>query len=175
MAYRAPVVLAPYSPAWPAMFAAERSTLVELFPPSVFQIEHVGSTAVPGLAAKPIIDIMLGTSALGEVESKITQLLRLGYEYLPEYEQAIPNRRFFAKPKTQPRIFHLHAVIFGDEFWTSHVVFRDTLRANPQIAAEYDALKHALAAKFGDDREGYTDAKTAFIANVVRDALREPS
>jgi GrpB-like predicted nucleotidyltransferase (UPF0157 family) len=170
MAHRAPVVVAPYSSGWPDLFSPEYAVLSSLFPPPAFRIEHIGSTAIPGLPAKPIIDLMLGASSLREVETQIAGLARLGYEYLPEHEQVMPERRFFAKPVNRPRLFHLHAAVLGETFWNEHLLFRDALCNNPRLAAEYGSMKLRLAAQFGEDRDGYTNAKSSFITSVIRHA-----
>jgi len=174
MAHRAPVVIAPYSSGWPGLFLSEYAVLSSLFPQPTFQIEHIGSTAIPGLPAKPIIDIMLGAPSLREVEAQIVGLEHLGYEYLPQHEQTMPERRFFAKPVIRPRLFHLHAAVFGETFWNEHLLFRDALSNNPPLAAEYGSLKLRLAAQFGEDRDGYTNAKSSFITSVIRHAACKP-
>lgn len=171
MAHRAPVILVPYTPSWRERFHEERRILAEVLPQH-FVIEHIGSTAVVGLAAKPIIDIMIGANSLAEIEQVIPALERLGYEYLPQNEAAIPERRFLAKPIVRPRHFHLHCVVLGGKFWREHLAFRDRLRADPALAQEYEALKLRLAQQFGDDRAGYTDAKSDFILEVVKQAMR---
>jgi GrpB-like predicted nucleotidyltransferase (UPF0157 family) len=135
-------------------------------------IEHVGSTAVPGLGAKPVIDIMLGVSALLEVEARIAQLGSRGYEYVPEHEAQLPARRYFVKPPTRPRTFHLHCVVRGSDFWQSHLEFRDFLREHPEMAAAYLELKQELAARFRTDRVAYTDGKSAFISSILEKPRR---
>ena len=165
-----PIILAPYSAEWPGMFTSERAALSSLYPLHTFQIEHIGSTAVPGLAAKPLIDIMLGAPSLVEIEAQIEGLARLGYAYFRHHEKVMPYRRFFAKPEGHPRHFHLHAVVRGEKFWNEHLLFRDALRNNARLAEEYAALKLRLAAQFGTDRDGYTDAKTTFITTAIRRA-----
>lgn len=174
MAHRAPVEIAAYSPQWPQQFAAERAVLAVVFPRSAFQIEHIGSTAVPGLAAKPIVDVLLGAKTLAEIEARIPATQALGYQYMPEHEVVLPQRRFFAKPVHRPRQFHLHAVQLDSLFWVEHLLFRDSLRSDPSLAQEYLLLKLQLAARFGDDREGYTDAKSSFIRSVVHRAQAAP-
>jgi GrpB-like predicted nucleotidyltransferase (UPF0157 family) len=170
MSHRAVIEIVPYDETWPASFARERAELLEVFSPVAVEIEHVGSTAVPGLGAKPIVDMMLGADRIAEVEARISRLEEHGYQYMPEHESVLPERRFFAKPRQRPRRFHLHAVELASEFWQRHLLFRDFLRRNPAVAAEYYALKLRLATRFGDDREGYTEAKTSFIEAVVRSA-----
>lgn len=145
----------------------ERELLGRIFSDTDFSIEHVGSTAVPGLGAKPIIDIMLGASALPEVEARIGQLASRGYEYVPEREAQLPERRYFVKPRTRPRTFHLHCVVRGSDFWESHLEFRDFLREHPETAAAYLELKQELAARCRTDRVAYTEGKSAFINSIL--------
>jgi GrpB-like predicted nucleotidyltransferase (UPF0157 family) len=173
MVHRAAIVITPYDEAWPARFRAESARLQEAFRDVPVWIEHIGSTAVPGLAAKPIVDIMLGVERLAQVEARIPALEARGYEYVTEHETEIPERRFFAKPRQRPRLFHLHAVERTSDFWRRHLVFRDHLRRHPEEAAAYGALKIALAARFDDDRDGYTESKTPFIEAAVERARRD--
>ena len=168
MAHRAPIQLAGYSPQWPLIFEAERTVLASVFAGLSFRIEHIGSTAVPSLGAKPIVDVLVGAPSLADIEMRIPAIEVLGYQYVPEHEAVLPQRRFFAKPVVHPRQFHVHAVATNSSFFAEHLLFRDSLRANPRLAAEYFSLKVELAARFGDDREGYTDAKSSFIQSVIR-------
>jgi GrpB-like predicted nucleotidyltransferase (UPF0157 family) len=94
----------------------------------------------------------------------------LGYEYVPKYEAALPDRRYFRKPKDRPRTHHVHIVERGGDFWTRHLVFRDRLRAKPQLAKRYEELKRAMAIEFRHDGLGYTKAKTEFIEGVLHQA-----
>ena len=159
-----------YNPDWPLRFAAEREQLVAVFQPLTARIEHIGSTAVPGLGAKPIIDIMLGVDRIDDVQQQVAALTGIGYEYQPDLEATLPERQFFVKPPAHPREVHLHVVEHATPFWERHLRFRDLLRSHPAGAAEYLALKHRLAVEFVDNREGYTDAKTAFIEAVLKTA-----
>ena len=113
----------------------------------------IGSTAVPGLGAKPILDIMVGVSDLAKVEARITDLETAGYEYVPEYEAELPDRRYFRKPRTGTRRFHLHCVRLGGRFWSGHLLFRDYLRENPDVARAYFELKLDLASRFRLNRD----------------------
>ena len=162
-----PVVLVAYDPAWPACFEAERARLLQVFDPVRTRIEHVGSTAVPGLAAKPIVDVLLGVERLEEVERRIPELEARGWEYVPRHEAVLPHRRFLARPRTRPRSHHLHAVELGTDFWNDHLRFRDHLRDHPEDARAYEALKRELAARHRDDRPAYTEAKTAFVEAIL--------
>lgn len=161
------MVVVPYDPSWPAGFEQERVALAGIFPSSVATIEHIGSTAVTGLGAKPVIDIMLGVDQLAVVVERAAAIEELGYEYVPEYESELPDRRYFRKPVQRPRTHHLHAVERGGEFWRRHLTFRDLLRANPDTAQDYYALKRRLSRHYGHDRDAYTEAKTKFIERCL--------
>ncbi len=165
-----PVVIADYNEAWPRQFHVEQDALSHLFVGTGALVEHVGSTAVPGLGAKPIIDIMLGVTDLALVESRIPQLATLGYEYVPEYEAQLPQRRYFRKSHSGTRVNHLHCVVDGSDFWRSQIIFRDYLRTHHTAASAYDLLKRCLAISHGRDRLGYTEAKGFFIQSVLRAA-----
>lgn len=157
------VVVAPYSEQWPAQFLALRLELAAVFAPAAVSIEHVGSTSVPGLIAKPIIDVLLGADSLARIEQAIPRLAALGYEYVPKYEAQLPMRRYFVKPASSSSLkVHLHSVVEGSDFWLDHISFRNALRTDPVLVSKYQELKVALAAKF-DDVHAYTDAKTPFI------------
>jgi GrpB-like predicted nucleotidyltransferase (UPF0157 family) len=167
------IEIVPYDSTWPARFEHERAVLQAIFRSVPVQIEHIGSTAVPALAAKPVIDIMLGADRLAEVEDRIADLVQAGYEYVRRYERAFPQRRLFAKPQQRPRSFHLHAVERASAFWQRQLLFRDFLRAHRDVASEYETLKRRLAADFRADRDGYADAKTVFIEAALERARRE--
>lgn len=165
-----PVIIVEYDPQWPNMYEDEKARVLDAIGHAVVAIEHVGSTAVPGLGAKPIIDIMVGIPRLADAQQCIEPLRSIGYEYVPEYEVQLPERRYFHKGPAGARTHHLHMVEPTSEFWERHLLFRDFLRAHPEASQHYDALKKELAAKFGPDREGYTEAKTPFIRAVEEKA-----
>lgn len=160
-----PVIVVPYDPEWPRRFEEERIVLAAVFAGSEPVIEHVGSTAVPGLGAKPVVDIMVGLQALVDAVDRIPALEAAGYEYVDEYETQLPERRYFRKPRRRPRAFHVHCVVTGSEFWTRHLAFRDYLRAHPDAAAAYYELKRDLAARLSKDE--YTPAKSLFIERAL--------
>ena len=168
----APIVIAPYDPAWPRRFEHEKSRLLGIFSAD-HVIEHIGSTAVPGLAAKPIIDIMVGVNRLKEAEARIPALEEMGYEYVPDFEVELPERRYFRRPAPPPRTHHLHVVVLGEAFWNRHIHFRDYLRLHPEVAQRYQELKERLATEHALDRGEYTDAKTPFIQSIERAAAGE--
>lgn len=127
-------------------------------------IEHVGSTAVAGLCAKPVIDVMVGVVSL-TVSLPVKDVLRdAGYQY-SEYKTDVMH--WFCKPSFAFRTHHIHVIPFESPLWNARLKFRDALRADPALRAEYAALKLELAKRFEFDREGYTDAKTPFIERVL--------
>jgi GrpB-like predicted nucleotidyltransferase (UPF0157 family) len=169
-----PVVLVTYEEAWPSLFEEERTHIEGAVGPWVEEIEHIGSTAVPGLAAKPVIDIMVGVRSLEDTPALVARLETIGYEYVPELEQQMPFRRYFRKPPGGRRTHQIHLVERSDAaFWDRHVLFRDYLRAHPEVAEGYSRLKYEVSERFREDRAAYTDAKTDFITEVVRLAEKE--
>jgi GrpB-like predicted nucleotidyltransferase (UPF0157 family) len=157
----AAVEIAAYDPAWPDAFDRERTAIVAALGDLAPAIEHMGSTAVPGLGAKPIIDIMVGLRELADHARCVAPLQSLGYEHKGEY--GIPNRHYFRKPVVGPRTHQVHMVEQSSDFWERQLLFRDYLLANPDEAAAYDRLKRELAPRFGTDVDGYAEAKTEFI------------
>ena len=164
------VVIVEYDPRWPLRFG-EEARLLAAIGPRVVAVEHVGSTAVPGLADKPIVDILVGVRRLEDAVACVAPLAAIGYEYVPEYEAEIPDRRYFRKAPFGERTHHLHVVEFGGAFWRRHLAFRDWLRTHPEDAARYGAHKRALAATHVVDREAFTEAKTAFVREIEAKAL----
>jgi GrpB-like predicted nucleotidyltransferase (UPF0157 family) len=163
--FDAPVEIAPYDAAWPAMFEAERSLLESVLAPWMCaSIEHIGSTAVPGLPAKPIIDIMGPVRDLQACRRAICALLPAGYCYFPYKPDVM---LWFCKPSPEMRTHHLHLVPFESALWKERLVFRDALRSNQTLVAQYTELKVGLAERFRFDREAYTEGKTAFVDRVL--------
>jgi GrpB-like predicted nucleotidyltransferase (UPF0157 family) len=166
------VLIVPYDPGWPSRFEAERAVLGAVFAGCDAVIEHIGSTAVPGLAAKPVIDVLVGLPALAEAERRIPALDAAGYEYVPEHEAALPDRRYFRKPRVGPRACHVHCVVHGSESWERHLAFRDHLRSHPASAAAYEDLKRHLAARLA--KWEYAEAKGPFIERILAGVERRP-
>lgn len=167
-----PLVIVEYDPQWPLLYEEEKAMILSVIEDKILAIEHIGSTAVPGLGAKPIIDIMVGIRRISDAAECIKPLATVGYEYVPEYETETPDRRYFRKgPPEKHR--HLHMTELGSEFWISHLLFRDYLRTYPQTAQEYYELKKKLAAKFKVDGDAFTDAKSEFIERVIEKARKE--
>lgn len=163
------ITITHYDPQWPILYEEEKARILGVIGDKVMAIEHIGSTAVPGLGAKPIIDIMVAVRHLADAEECIEPLQSVGYEYVPEYEVSIPERRYFRKGPPEAHR-HLHMVERTSDFWERHILFRNLLRAHPEIAQQYYLLKKELATKFGPNRDAYTDAKTSFIESVVAKA-----
>lgn len=160
-----PILIEPYDPAWPEKFAAERALLEAVLAPWLAgAIEHIGSTAVPGLPAKPVIDILAPVHDLARSRPALEALRPLRYCYFP-YKHDVMH--WLCKPSDQERTHHLHLVPFGSRLWRERLAFRDHLRANPRSAGEYRALKERLAVEFRDDSDAYTDAKTGFILQIL--------
>ena len=163
------VILSPYDPHWPAMFEAEAARIERAMVGLPIRLEHIGSTAVPGLAAKPIIDILAGRPPKGSAEPYIAAMRQLGYEHLGP--NGIPGREYFRRGT--PRTHHMHMVRWSSTFWKEQLRFRDALRDNPSLAREYETLKYDLAASLSpEERRVYSDAKGPFIRKVLRDAAR---
>ena len=168
-----PVIIVPYDPCWADTFKNEANLLQQTIPFSNIIIEHIGSTSVVGLSAKPIIDIMVGFESLNDANTSIPAIESLGYQYIPEYEAVIPDRRYFHKPVSPPRNFHLHCTTIHSNFWKKQIAFRDYLRSHPQACADYQQLKENLAEQHRNDRTAYTDAKTDFIESILKIALNK--
>lgn len=158
------VRVVPYDPAWASLFVAEVARLrAALVPGLPLTLEHMGSTAVPGLAAKPILDLLGGYPPGAPVAPYVAALVGAGY--LHRGEQGIPGREFFRRG--EPRAYHLHLVAAGGTVWREQLAFRDALRREPALRDAYAALKLELARQFPRDRESYIDGKGAFVRQVV--------
>ena len=133
------------------------------------RVEHVGSTAVPGLAAKPILDLQLSVEAIEPRDRYVEPLARLGYLFVPAPES--PDYHLFAKPAERPRTHHLHVCAAGSEHELRHIAVRNFLRAHPDEAARYEAPKRDAAARHPRDRVAYIDAKEAYVTALERRAV----
>ena len=164
-----------YNPNWPEIFKLEIGKIKEKIGEYIASIDHIGSTAVEGLVAKPIIDILIGLNSLDEAQFCIPKLEELNYEYVPEFEDVLPDRRYFRKPPTGQgsRDFHVHMVEIKTYFWKRQLIFRDYLRKFPEVANEYGELKLKLATELQDDRTTYTDGKTDFILSILEKVEKE--
>src|ERR1043166_2226921 len=159
--------IVPYDPLWPREYAAEAARIAEACRDLPLRLEHIGSTAVPGLSAKPIIDILAGCPARAPRAPYVAAFRQLGYDHRGAF--GIPGRNYFRRGT--PRSHHVHLVSWSSAFWRDHVLFRDYLRGDPTAVLEYAALKRDLAAVFSDDHRRYTVEKSPFIKAALRRAL----
>lgn len=160
------VELAPHKELWHQLFAEEEARLRDAIGEHVVAIEHVGSTAICGLSAKPIIDIAAAVREAANAERCVRLLENIDYQY--RGENGIAGRYYFVKG--EPRTHHLHMVEVGSDFWKNHLLFRDYVRKHPEVAEEYELLKRDLARKYERDREAYTEGKSSFIEEVLKRA-----
>jgi GrpB-like predicted nucleotidyltransferase (UPF0157 family) len=163
-----PVRVVPHDPAWPARFADEKELLEDAIGHWITGgVHHVGSTAVPGLEAKPVIDILVGVESLEASRAAFAPLVERGYVYAP---YLVNEMHWFCKPSPSHRTHHLHLVPTRSRHYKDELAFRDLLRDRPDIAAEYLELKRGVASVHRNDREAYTSAKASFIERALADA-----
>jgi len=155
-----------YDPEWDRKYSEIRINLEAAFKSISPVIEHVGSTSVPGLDSKPVIDILIGVNDLKEADQMIPVMKKLGYEYVTEYETEIPDRRYFKKKDA----VHIHTIVFGGEFWDRLILFRDYLRLNKNVRDEYSKLKKELSVLDWKTSNEYAFAKTEFIRKIEKEA-----
>lgn len=168
-----PILLVEPDPAWPGAYERARDELLAALGHDRFLgFEHIGSTSVALLAAKPLIDMMAAVGDLDEVAPMIEPIEALGYTYLEEFTRALPGRHLFERAGSgdEPTT-HLHIVVYGGENWVRHLGFRDWLRTHPQDRDAYASLKRELAARYDDTKE-YSEAKTKFIRQIEAQAAR---
>jgi GrpB-like predicted nucleotidyltransferase (UPF0157 family) len=163
---RGTVVLQPYDPLWADQFEEERALLQPIF--GDHTVEHTGSTSVPGLAAKPIIDMLVGLDTLADFEQYRTPLEALGYVSMPDREKAWEI--FIPKGPDDARTHYLHVLIKDSPEYENVLLFRDYLRAHDEARDAYGALKQELASRFAGDRKSYTAEKANFIVNIIAKA-----
>src|SRR5436190_8221091 len=164
-----PVRVLPYDALWPREYEAEAARIATACDDLPIRLEHIGSTSVPGMSAKPIIDILAGCSANANRAPYVSALRRIGY--IHRGNNGIPGRSYFVRGS--PRSHHIHLVNWSGALWRDHLAFRDYLRSHADVAREYDELKRQLAINFADDRRAFSEAKGPFIRAVLRDARRD--
>jgi GrpB-like predicted nucleotidyltransferase (UPF0157 family) len=168
------IVICDYDPGWPAQFEQERDRLRVAVGSAAVAIEHIGSTAVPGLAAKPIIDLLLAVRSLEQARPTLPdRLVGLGYRQMVEYEQWLPGEMLFRRGVRGPWTHHVHVVEECSDQWQEYIEIRDYLRRHDDVATAYGELKRALALLFGDDIAGFRDAKRPFLREVRARARAE--
>ncbi|MGA3094276.1 MAG: GrpB family protein [Dehalococcoidales bacterium] len=160
------VEVVPYDTNWPLMYAAEANLLSAVFGDELVRIHHIGSTSVPGLQSKPIIDMLAEVRDIKIIGSLNPTMIATGYTPMGEY--GIPGRRYFFKGPEEKHSHHLHAFQTGHAEVARHLLFRDYLRSHPQEARQYASLKESLAARSPNDIDAYMQGKDAFIKEVDR-------
>jgi len=160
-----PIIVVDYNTNWSNQYEQEKQQILLALGNTV-TIQHIGSTSVPGLAAKPVIDMLLGLKHIPPLPMQISSVEIIGYSYYGEL--GIPGRHYFCKG--MPRTHQIHAVLTDGEFWQRHILFRDFLRNNPQAAQRYETLKRKLAQEFERDRPSYTNSKTPLIEQLLVEA-----
>ena len=168
------VEVVPHSAGWAAAFRAEADRLRAMLGDEVVAVHHIGSTAIPGISAKPIIDILLAVREVERLDDLGPEMAGLGYEARGEF--GLPGRRFFVKDKDSRRTHHVHAYAThtyatGNPELERHLAFRDYMISHPEDARAYSRLKEDLARRFPTDIEGYMEGKDAFIKEKERRAL----
>lgn len=166
---RGTVELRRYRPEWKRRYEAEVERLRSIAGDRLLDFEHVGSTAVEGLAAKPIVDLLAAVENLDEATDLVAVLEAHGYEYRPN--DGVAGRLFLAKGPRSNRTHYLSLCERGNEYYRETVAFRDYLRNHPEAAAEYETLKRELADAHADDRDAYTAKKGEFVERVLAEAL----
>ncbi|ASS69150.1 GrpB family protein [Paenibacillus sp. RUD330] len=159
-----------YDPSWQMEYESEKAHILAALAGESIRVEHIGSTSVPGLAAKPILDIAVGVEQLAVADSFIQPLAALGYEYVPKPQ--FPERRFFRRGQWGKGTHHLHVYEIGSKEWKDNLLFRDSLRSDSGLLRQYAELKADLASRHPDDRAAYTAHKGPFIRTVMERAGR---
>jgi GrpB-like predicted nucleotidyltransferase (UPF0157 family) len=171
--FNRPILVLEYDPQWPVLFEKEKAAILAALRNRLLMVEHIGSTAVPGLAAKPVIDIAVGIQSLADAPVLIPCIERLGYIYDPILEQLVPQRRFFWKGTPTVHTCHLHLAEPDHPVLLRPLRFRDYLRRHPDAAEKYGVLKKELAERCGEDMQSYVSGKTAFIEQVMLEMEKE--
>lgn len=156
-----------YDRQWPELYEEERADVVAATGIAANRVEHIGSTAVPALGAKPTIDLMVGVSNVERAQPQIEALESVGYEWRGE---TVPGTLYLRK--AEPRRFNLHLTQWKGPFWTDHLLFRDFLRTHSESARRYERLKRELMARLATDPPAYNSAKSSFIECIIRKARR---
>jgi GrpB-like predicted nucleotidyltransferase (UPF0157 family) len=158
------VRLVEYDARWPALFAAEEQRIRGQCGTLALRLEHIGGTSIPGMCAKPVLDIAAGLPRNSSTHDYVAALEQAGYEH--RGERGVPGRQYFRRG--QPRAYHVHLVEEGGPLWREYVAFRDYLRADAEAARQFADLKRVLAARFSQDREAYMNAKSSHVQEILR-------
>ncbi len=158
------VRLVQYDARWPALFLAEQQRIHDHCRELALRLEHVGGTSIPGMCAKPVLDIAAGRPRGVGIDDYVAALRRAGYEH--RGERGVPGRQYFRRG--EPRAYHLHLVEEDGPLWRDFLAFRDHLRTHAETAQQFAKVKCLLAARFSRDREGYMDAKSPHVEEILR-------
>jgi len=164
------IEIVPHDPAWADLATTEAAQIMRTLGASILAIHHIGSTAIPGIMAKPTLDLLAEVPNLDEIDELNPRMEALGYA--PRGENGIPGRRYFIKLAGETHFCHIHMFLTGNQEIIRHINFRDYLIAHPAEAEAYSRLKAALAAQFPYDSVSYTDGKEQFIREIDRKANR---
>ncbi|PSN15176.1 hypothetical protein C7293_08435 [filamentous cyanobacterium CCT1] len=161
----------PPNPQWGKDFAAEAAQIALALGDNVVQIYHIGSTAIPNIYAKPVIDLLVEVNDIDQMDGRNSAMMSLGYEVMGEF--GLPGRRYFRKDNAEgDRTRHVHTFQTGSFEIIRHLTFRDFMIAHPNCAQQYSDLKRALAAEYAEDIDGYMDGKDSFVKAMERRALQ---
>tara|TARA_B100000965_G_C19597350_1_gene760865 strand:- start:3167 stop:3721 length:555 start_codon:yes stop_codon:yes gene_type:complete len=164
-----PIILVPHRPEWEQLFNHEAARIADCFGNNLLKIEWIGSTAIPGICAKPIIDMIPVVEAMNAVDAITAKMEALGYHAMGAF--GMPRRRYFIRIVNKDEGYHVHTFEKNNPEVTRHILFRDYMRAHPDEAKAYGALKEKLGEAFRDDRMAYCHGKTAFIESIDKKAL----
>ncbi|NIW43530.1 MAG: GrpB family protein [Gammaproteobacteria bacterium] len=159
------IEVVPYNPIWPEKYQTEAWQIEKIFKDNLIAIHHIGSTAIPSIKAKPVIDIMVIVQDIEKVAAINPAMIRLGY--IPRGEYGIRGRRYFNKNTSGVRSHHVHIYALGNPEIDFHLDFRDYLRAHPTEAQAYSNLKEGLASQYRYDSEAYSESKTEFVKRIL--------
>lgn len=168
---RGKVKLVPHDPNWDKLFHDEKINLINAFPDMILEVSHGGSTAIPTISAKPIIDMFIRINDLPDAEKIKERMATLGYSY--RGEDGVPGRILYVKGPEDNRTHYAHFVQGDNDEWENHLLIKDHFLKNPQAAAEYEKLKLTLAKQFSDDRKAYSHGKDAYIKGILEKAKSE--
>ena len=174
---RGTVKLVPYNPKWAGLFEKEKQLLINTFGDIIIAIQHVGSTAIPGIPAKPILDMNVGVESLEIARGMKDKFVELGYEHRPFVPgvslEALQEQELYVRGPESRRTQYTHVTVYASDFWDRSLLFRDYLRSNPNRAHEYADLKMSLAAAHAEDRTSYSEGKSQFILETLELARKE--
>ena len=169
------IILVGFDPKWAEKFKDEKKAIMEKLGEFILSIDHIGSTAIPTIVAKPVIDILIGIKSMTQSEKIIATMKELDYEYLDSIESHFPERRLFVKPpiKEGERQFNLHIWEHQSKDWKEMLLFRDYLLAHPETAKEYEYVKKYMAKRFPNNDVAYSIGKEGFMQIILLRAISQ--